>query len=82
MDTTARLHDRRARTRRLIGLGGLLAKSRLPERVAALEPDEAATLLGLLLDAAEQLEEAPDARARAANWCRRGRDALRGHDAP
>ena len=75
--------QRRSRTRRLIELGGLVAKSGLEEAVAAHEPDGRATLLGALLELAEALREpATDAaaRARVAAWCARGRHALRTAD--
>lgn len=74
MDTRDWQQQRRGRTRRLIELGGLVSKSGLAERIAALEPDQVATLLGALLELADQLEHAPD---RVARWRRRGRDALR-----
>ena len=69
--------QRRERTRRLIELGGLVAKSRLPAILTPLEPDLHATLLGALLELADAMERAPDARARAVRWRDRGRHALR-----
>src|SRR3954468_10419580 len=49
-DTRAWMQDRRARTRRLIELGGLVQKSGLPARLAAAEAeDERAVILGALL---------------------------------
>ena len=44
------MHDRRARTRRLIELGGLVAKSRADELIALREQDVHAVLLGDPLD--------------------------------
>lgn len=76
--------QRRARTRRLIELGGLVAKSGLEQALAAHEPDASAALLGALLELAEDLQgPATDAavRARVAAWCARGRRALRTPDA-
>jgi hypothetical protein len=71
------MQERRARTRRLIELGGLVAKSRLPELLEPLEPDLHATLLGALLELADTLAHRTQARARAARWRDRGRQALR-----
>ena len=75
-DTRQWVQDRRARTRQLIELGGLVQKAGLVELVE----DDRATLLGALLEIAEQLqdnglaEEAPDQlRAR---WRRRGLQAF------
>ena len=72
------VQDRRARTRQLIELGGLVQKAGLVELVE----DDRATLLGALLEITERLqdnglaEEAPDQlRAR---WRRHG---LRAFDA-
>lgn len=72
--------DRRARTRRLIELGGLVVKSGLEEVVAAVEPDARAVILGALLQLADELREresdaAPPARITA--WRDRGRESLR-----
>lgn len=67
---------RRARTRHLIELGGLVAKAGLVE----LADDDRATVLGALLEAADDLRGAGDedpARLRA-RWRRRG---LRAFDA-
>jgi len=68
---------RRARTRHLIELGGLVAKAGLVE----LADDDRATLLGAMLEAADRLRGAGDgedpARLRA-RWRRRG---LRAFDA-
>lgn len=77
-DTRDWAQARRARTRRLIELGGLVAKSRLPELLEPLEPDLHATLLGAFLELADTLaHRSTQARARAARWCHRGRDAFR-----
>lgn len=74
--------QRRARTRRLIVLGGLVAKSGLEEAVAAHEPDTRIALLGALLELAEDLQRPADTtlQARVAAWCARGRRALRASD--
>src|SRR3954447_15431725 len=49
-DTRTWMQDRRARTRRLIELGGLVHKSSLPECLAVAETeDERAVILGALL---------------------------------
>ena len=79
MDARNWVQERRARTRRLIELGGLVAKSRLPERIAALESDEAATILGALLELAASLEDPATAECheRLTRWRERGRTALR-----
>ncbi|MDT8278497.1 conjugal transfer protein TraD [Roseomonas mucosa] len=52
--------ERRARTRHLIELGGLVLKSGLVELVA----DDRATLLGLLLDDADRLRGLDEAGGR------------------
>ena len=71
-DTRDWAQERRARTRQLIELGGLVQKAGLVE----LLDDDRATLLGLLLDAAEQLKvggpEGKDATALKAQWRRKG----------
>lgn len=75
--------QRRARTRRLIELGGLVAKSGLEEAIAAHEPDTRAVILGALLELAEAVRtQADDAEPRAdiAVWCARGRQALHSAD--
>ena len=74
--------DRRARTRRLIELGGLIAKSGLEEAIAAHEPDTRAVILGALLHLADDLRTMkPDASpARITAWRDRGREALRAAD--
>lgn len=73
--------DRRARTRRLIELGGLVAKSGLEEVVAAVEPDARAVILGALLQLADELRNTdphgPSPIARLNAWRDRGRAALR-----
>jgi hypothetical protein len=70
------MHERRARTRRLIELGGLVAKSRVPELLGPAEPDPNAALLGALLELADRLEQ-PTAPAHRARWRDRGRAAFR-----
>ena len=82
-DTRDWVQERRARTRQLIELGGLMHKAGLVE---ALE-DDRATLLGLLLDAAEQLKaggpEGKEATSLKAQWRRRGMRAFEAErDAP
>lgn len=70
-DTREWVQDRRARTRQLIELGGLVQKAGLVELV----DDDRATLLGAFLEIAgwlqedEHQEEATDLKAR---WRRRG----------
>ena len=75
-DTRDWVQERRARTRQLIELGGLMHKTGLVE----LLEDDRATLLGLLLDAAEQLKvggpEGKDATALKAQWRRKGMRAF------
>src|SRR3954463_7883935 len=64
-DTRAWMQDRRARTRRLIELGGLVQKSGLPERLTALAAeDERAVILGALL-MANQMLASPSATSSA-----------------
>jgi hypothetical protein len=79
MDSRDWVQERRARTRRLIELGGLVSKSRLPERIAALEPDQAAAILGALTELAASLEDAGtvERRLRVTHWREQGRAALR-----
>lgn len=73
--------DRRARTRRLIELGGLVAKSGLEESIAMHEPDTAAAILGALLHLADVLREpdpgGPSSADRVTVWRDRGRRELR-----
>lgn len=73
--------DRRARTRRLIELGGLVAKSGLEEVIGATEPDTRAVILGALLELADELRgptsAPPSALTRISTWRERGRAALR-----
>ena len=72
--------DRRTRTRRLIELGGLVAKSGLEELVAAHEPDARAVILGALLQLADELRAPMSGTAPAARidvWRESGRAALR-----
>jgi hypothetical protein len=77
-DTRQWVQDRRARTRHLIELGGLIQKAGLVELV----DDDRATLLGAFLDMADRLQE--DERQgvshadQLARWRRRG---LRAFDA-
>ena len=80
-DTRQWVQDRRARTRHLIELGGLVMKAGLVELV----DDDRATLLGAFLDLADQLrngrELSPEYVSPAdlmARWRRRG---LRAFDA-
>ena len=72
------VQDRRARTRQLIELGGLVQKAGLVE----LMDDDRATLLGALLDLASRLQDVGQAEEDAddlkARWRRRG---LRAFDA-
>ena len=80
------MQDRRARTRRLIELGGLVQKSGLPERLTALAAeDERAVILGALL-MAKQMLAGPSAMSSAddliANWRAAGRSALRHTNQP
>ncbi len=79
MDARDWVQERRARTRRLIELGGLVTKSRLPELVAALEPDQAAAILGALMELAASLEgpATAECRERLTRWREQGRAALR-----
>jgi hypothetical protein len=68
--------ERRARTRQLIELGGLVQKAGLVE----LLEDDRATLLGALLEMAERLQaggpEGKDAASLKAQWRRKGMDAF------
>ena len=80
------MQNRRARTRRLIELGGLVQKSGLPERLTALAAeDERAVILGALL-MANQMLASPSATSSAgdliANWRAVGRSALRHTNQP
>jgi len=72
------VQDRRARTRHLIELGGLVQKAGLVELV----DDDRATLLGALLGLADQLQENEHQEEKPADlmarWRRRG---LRAFDA-
>ncbi len=86
-DTRAWIMDRRARTRRLIELGGLVEKSGLYATLGDDDPD--AVLLGALLMLKARIEETADAgeetdppspAERLLRWRRRGRRALRGTD--
>lgn len=69
--------DRRARTRRLIELGGLIDKSGIEPAVLAVDPDTPAVILGALLELADELRGSASA-GRVAAWRERGRTALRG----
>ena len=66
------VQDRRARTRRLIELGGLVQKAGLVE----LTDDDRATLLGALMELADRLRGSDNAgddpRHLTARWRRRG----------
>lgn len=63
--------ERRERTRRLIELGGLVAKAGLVDQLQ----DDRAALLGALLDLADRLE-GPEAEATKLLWRRRGQRAF------
>ena len=73
-DTRQWVQDRRARTRHLIELGGLVHKAGLVE----LTDDDRATLLGALLELANQLQAQDDERQEEkpadlkARWRRQG----------
>jgi hypothetical protein len=70
-DSRQWVQDRRARTRQLIELGGLVQKAGL----ADLLEDDRATLFGALLDLAGQLQdgaESEDSGSLKARWRRRG----------
>ncbi len=56
-DTRNWVQERRARTRQLIELGGLVQKAGLVELLR----DDRATLLGAMMDLANQLRGGPDA---------------------
>lgn len=68
--------DRRARTRRLIELGGIIDKSGIEAAVLAVEPDARAVILGALLELADELRESISS-GRVAAWRERGRAGLR-----
>lgn len=72
--------DRRARTRRLIELGGLVDKSGIEPVVLAVEPDARAVILGALLELADELRGSTSTGPVAA-WRERGRVALRAEPA-
>jgi hypothetical protein len=71
-DTRQWVQERRARTRQLIELGGLVQKAGLVDLV----DDDRATLLGAFLGLADQLQDdQPEGTSRAdllARWRRRG----------
>jgi len=75
-DTRDWAQERRARTRQLIELGGLVQKAGLVE----LLDDDRATLLGALLEMAERLQadgpEGTDAASLKAQWRRKGMRAF------
>ena len=79
-DTRDWVQERRARTRQLIELGGLIHKAGLIEML----DDDRATLLGILLDAAEQLQAGGPEGKKAANlkaiWRRKGMRAFEADD--
>jgi hypothetical protein len=75
-DTRDWVQERRARTRQLIELGGLMHKAGLVQ----LLDDDRATLLGALLELAEQLQaegrEEKNAASLKARWRRKGMRAF------
>ena len=75
-DTRDWVQERRARTRQLIELGGLVQKAGLVE----LLDDDRATLFGILLEAAQQLQEGrsegKDVAVLKARWKRKGMRAF------
>ena len=75
-DTRDWVQERRARTRQLIELGGLMHKAGLVEMLE----DDRATLLGILLEAAEQLQrgglDGKNAATLKAMWKRKGMRAF------
>lgn len=75
-DSRSWMQARRARTRHLIELGGLVAKSQLDQLIALREQDLHAALLGALLELADQLEQ-NTAPAQVARWRERGRATFR-----
>ena len=80
------MQDRRARTRRLIELGGLVQKSGPPVRLAADDAeDERAVILGILL-MANQMLASPNPAIKGADlitrWRAAGRAALRQSNQP
>jgi hypothetical protein len=76
-DTRDWVQERRARTRQLIELGGLVQKAELVE----LLEDDRATLLGALLEFATQLQqegyEGKEATSLKARWKRKGMRAFK-----
>ena len=83
-DTRIWVMDRRARTRHLIELGGLVEKSGLYAALGDDDPD--AALLGVLMMLRDGLASKTDARGEPIKgdpiiaWRRRGKRALRGTD--
>lgn len=75
-DTRDWVQERRARTRQLIELGGLMHKAGLVEMLE----DDRATLLGILLEAAEQVQrggpEGKNVATLKACWKRKGMRAF------
>lgn len=75
-DTRDWVQERRARTRQLIELGGLVQKAGLVE----LLDDDRATVLGAMMEVAEQLqEEGPEGKKAPvlkARWRRKGMRAF------
>lgn len=75
-DTRDWTQERRARTRQLIELGGLMHKARLVE----LLDDDRATLLGAMMELAEQLQagglEGKETASLKARWRRKGMRAF------
>jgi hypothetical protein len=75
------MQDRRARTRRLIELGGLVQKSGLPACLTAADAeDERAVILGVLLTVSRMLatpHPAINAADLITRWRAAGRAALR-----
>ncbi len=82
-DTRDWVQERRARTRQLIELGGLVQKAGLVE----LLDDDRATLLGALLDIAGRLQQQGDERQEGtpadlkAQWRRRGLQVFKADEA-
>ena len=82
-DTRDWVQERRARTRQLIELGGLVQKAGLVE----LTGDDRATLLGALLELADRLQRQEDERQEEApaslkvRWRRRGMRAFEAGEA-
>jgi len=75
-DTRDWVQERRARTRQLIELGGLMHKAGLVEMLE----DDRATMLGAIMELVEQLQaggpEGKDAAALRTRWRRKGMRAF------